>query len=334
MSHTLSGRSLIQLGDFTPSELGELLSLAAELKKAKAEGREQPLLEGRNLALIFNKTSTRTRASFEVAAFDQGARVSLLDPASSQMGEKETVRDTARVLGRLYDGIAFRGRSQQAVETLAESAGVPVWNALTDAFHPTQILADALTMQEYSPGGLGSVSCCYLGDARFNVGNSLLMGAAKLGMDFRIAAPRSLWPTEAHRSRCERVAKETGAELRLSESVEDAVAGADFLYTDIWVSMGESEDVWTERVGQLRPYQVNADVMAMTGKADTRFLHCLPAYHDRGTEVGRRIGERFGLEGLEVTDDVFESPQSVVFDQAENRLHTIKAVLVATLAGP
>ena len=331
MSSRLAGRSFLQLDDLLPDEIVELLDLAAALKLEKREGREVARLRGRNLALIFEKTSTRTRASFEVAAFDQGANVSILDPTSSQMGEKESVRDTARVLGRMYDGIAFRGRSQADIETLSEASGVPVWNGLTDDYHPTQVLADALTMREHSAGELAGVSCCFLGDARFNMCNSLLMGAAKLGLDLRIAAPSLYWPTEAHRARCEGVASETGAKLSYTESVREAVAGADFLYTDIWVSMGEDESVWQERVEHLYPYRVDSDVMAMTGNPETRFLHCLPAYHDRGTTIGRRIAESLDLEGLEVSDEVFESDKSVVFDQAEDRLHTTKALLVATL---
>ena len=331
MSFSLIGRSFLKLEDFTPDEIFGLLDLAESLKLERLERREEHRLAGRNLALIFEKTSTRTRASFEVAAYDQGARVSNIDPGSSQMGQKETVRDTARVLGRLYDGIAFRGKNQNDVEALADTSGVPVYNGLTDQFHPTQILADALTMMEHSGGDLRGISCCYLGDARFNIGNSLLMGAAKIGLDFRIAAPESYWPASAHRSCCEAIATDTGAKLTFTETVEAAVDGADFLYTDIWVSMGEIDGAWADRVGHLLPYRVTADVMAMTGKPDTRFLHCLPSYHDLGTDIGRKIADRFDLDGIEVSDDVFESAASVVFDQAENRLHTIKAVLVATL---
>ena len=326
----LAGRSFLELADFAPDELRGLLDLAAALKREKREGNERRRLSGRNLALIFEKGSTRTRAAFEVAAYDQGACVSLLDSGSSHLGEKESVADTARVLGRFYDGIAFRGRSQADVATLARASGVPVWNALTDEYHPTQVLADALTMAE-GAGELAGTSCCYLGDARFNMGNSLLMGAAKLGLDFRIAAPEAYWPRAEHRVRCEAVAAETGARLTYTERLDEGVDGAAFLYTDVWVSMGEPDEVWETRVRDLRPYRVDAAAMAATGRDDSLFLHCLPAYHDTATGVGRRIAERYGLDGLEVSHEVFESPRSVVFEQAENRLHTIKALIVATL---
>jgi ornithine carbamoyltransferase len=330
----LRRRHFLKLEDFSPEEILHLVDLGARLKAAKRAGREEPRLGGRNLVLLFEKTSTRTRCSFEVAAFDQGARVSVLDPAAVQLGRKETIADTARVLGRLYDGIAYRGFAHAAVEELARHAGVPVWNALTDEFHPTQILADVLTVREHCARPLEEVALCYLGDARFNMGNSLLMGAAKLGMELRVAAPRDFWPAPAHVETCRAVAAATGARLRLTEDVAEGVAGVDFLYTDVWVSMGEPESAWSERIERLRPYQVNRRVLDATGNPEVKFLHCLPAFHDRGTEIGRRIAETYGFEaGIEVTHEVFESPHSIVFDQAENRLHTVKALLVATLAG-
>jgi ornithine carbamoyltransferase len=329
----LRGRHFLKLEDFSPAEILGLLDLASRLKEAKRSGSEQRRLDGRNLVLVFEKTSTRTRCAFEVAAFDQGARVTVLEPAATQLGHKESVADTARVLGRLYHGIAYRGYAQSVIEELARHAGVPVWNALTDEFHPTQILADVLTIREHSARPLGDVAVCYLGDARFNMGNSWMMGAAKLGMSLRLAAPREFWPAAAHVETCRRIAAETGARLLLTEDVEEGVAGADFLYTDVWLSMGEDESEWPRRIERLKPYQVNRRVLDQTGNAGVKFLHCLPAFHDRGTEVGRRIAERYGLEGLEVTDEVFQSSHSIVFDQAENRLHTIKAILVATLVG-
>ena len=329
----LRGRHFLKLEDFTRAEILHLVDLAAALKQAKRSEAEQPLLAGRNIVLIFEKTSTRTRCAFEVAAFDQGARVTVLDPMSTQLGRKESVVDTARVLGRLYHGIGYRGFAQAVVEELAAHAGVPVWNALTDERHPTQILADVLTMREHCPRPLETMKVCYLGDARFNMGNSWLMGAAKVGLDLRIAAPRELWPAAAHVEECRRIAAETGARLLLTEDVAAAVDGADFLYTDVWLSMGEDEAVWPERIERLRPFQVNRDVIEATGNDDVKFLHCLPAFHDRGTEIGRRLAETHGLEGLEVTHEVFESTHSIVFDQAENRLHTVKAILVATLGG-
>lgn len=332
MEHAdLRGRSFLSLSDFSPSEIRRLLDLSAELKRSKREGSERRRLEGRNIALIFEKTSTRTRCAFEVAAYDQGAHVTYLGPTGSQLGHKESVRDTARVLGRMYHGIEYRGFGQARIEELAEYAGVPVWNGLTDEFHPTQVLADVMTMTEASGRPPEELSFCYLGDARNNVGNSLLVGGSKLGMDVRMCAPSDLWPEEQLVARCRAWATETGADITLTEDVEEGVRGADFLYTDVWVSMGEDKAVWEQRIEKLRPYQVNSDVVEATGNPDVGFLHCLPAFHDRQTTVGQEIYERHGLDGLEVTDEVFESKHSIVFDQAENRLHTIKAVMVATL---
>lgn len=331
MPYNLRNRSFVKLADFSREELLFLLRLSADLKAAKYAGTEQPRMRGRNIALIFEKSSTRTRCSFEVAAYDQGAHVTYLGPGGSQIGHKESMKDTARVLGRLYDGIEYRGFGQERVEELAEHAGVPVWNGLTDEYHPTQVLADVMTMAEHADKPLGEISYCYLGDARNNVSNSLLVGGAKLGMDVRLAAPEALWPEEALLEQCRAWAEGSGARILVSESVEEAVAGCDFLYTDVWVSMGESAEVWEERIALLTPYQVNAAAMAATGKPETRFLHCLPAFHDRNTGVGQEIYERYGLDGMEVTDEVFESERSIVFDQAENRMHTIKAIMVATL---
>ena len=334
MTVDLAGRIFLKLEDFTSEEIGYLLDLAAELKVDKAEGRERPCLAGKNIALIFEKTSTRTRCAFEVASFDQGARVTFLGPSSgSQIGHKESIKDTARVLGRLYDGIQYRGFGQQVVEELDANAGVPVWNGLTDEFHPTQVLADLLTMREHSPKPLSQISFCYLGDARNNMGNSLMVAGAKMGMDVRLAAPEGCWPEADLVERCREIAESTGGTLKLTESVEDGVRGVDFLHTDVWVSMGEPDSRWAERIALLGGYQVNSDVMALTGNPAVKFLHCLPAFHDRATTVGEEMFEKFGLDGMEVTDEVFESENSIVFDQAENRLHTIKAVMVATLGG-
>lgn len=332
MSPDLRGRSFLKLLDFEPLELVHLLDLSAELKAAKRDGAEERRLEGRNIALIFEKGSTRTRCAFEVAAYDQGAHTTYLGPSGTQIGHKETMKDTARVLGRMYDGIEYRGFGQERVEELAAHAGVPVWNGLTDEFHPTQILADVLTMREHAAAPLSDVAYCYLGDARFNMGNSLLSGGALFGMDVRIAAPRVLWPSDELVARCRAIAERTGARITITDDVAEGVAGADFLHTDVWVSMGEPEAVWAERIDLLRPYQVDADTMAATGKPDAKFMHCLPAFHNRDTTVGEEVFQTFGLDGLEVTEEVFESRHSVVFDQAENRLHTIKAVMVATLA--
>jgi ornithine carbamoyltransferase len=327
----LHGRNFLKELDYTPDEIRYLLDLAAELKAAKKEGTETQHLRTREICLIFEKTSTRTRCSFEVAAYDQGAHVTYLDPQSSQMGHKETIKDTARVLGRLYDGIEYRGFDQDIVQTLADYAGVPVWNGLTDEFHPTQILADILTMREHSDKPLGEIAYAFLGDARNNMGNSLMVGGAKLGMDVRLVGPRDRWP-EAHLvEQARSIAAETGARLTLTDSVADGVAGADYLYTDVWVSMGEPKDVWAERIKLLQPYQVNAATMAATGNPDTKFMHCLPAFHNADTKVGAEMAAHFGISEMEVTEEVFESPGSIVFDQAENRMHTIKAVLVATI---
>ncbi|HEX2292155.1 MAG TPA: ornithine carbamoyltransferase [Gaiellaceae bacterium] len=327
----LRGRHLLRLDDYTPEELTYLLDLAEELKTAKREGREEQRLVGKTVALIFEKDSTRTRCAFEVAAYDQGASVTYLGPSGSHMGSKESVKDTARVLGRMYDAIQYRGFAQSTAEELAEWAGVPVYNGLTDEWHPTQILADFLTVREHVPKPLDEVAFAYLGDARFNMANSYLVGGAKLGMSVRVAAPRSLWPAEDVVSLAREVAAGTGAEIVLAEDVEEAVRGCDVVATDVWVSMGEPKEVWAERIELLLPYQVNARALELTGNPDVKFLHCLPAFHNTETTVGREIFEQHGLEALEATEEVFESPASVVFDEAENRLHTIKAVLVATL---
>ncbi|EDY46295.1 ornithine carbamoyltransferase [Streptomyces sp. SPB074] len=330
----LSGRHFLKELDFAAAEFRALIDLAARLKAAKRAGTEVPRLRGRNIALIFEKTSTRTRAAFEVAAADQGAHTTYLDPSGSQIGHKESAKDTARVLGRMYDAIEYRGDGQDVVEEIAAHAGVPVYNGLTDAWHPTQMLADVLTMTEHSPLPLTEISFAYLGDARFNMGNSYLITGALLGMDVRIVAPEAYWPAAEVVARARELAKETGARVTLTEDVAEGVRGAGFVVTDVWVSMGEPAEVWGERIAALRPYAVTMDVLRATGNPDVRFLHCLPAFHDLGTGVGRRIHDEFGLDSLEVTDEVFESQHSVVFDEAENRLHTIKAVLVATLAGP
>ena len=319
------------LRDFSPQEIGFLLKLSADLKAAKYGGYEVPRLTGKEIALIFEKDSTRTRVGFEVAAHDQGAHVTYLGPSGSHMGKKETVKDTARVLGRVYDAIEYRGFGHPIVETLAQYAGVPVYNGLTDEFHPTQILADFLTMSEHSDKPLSQIAYAFLGDAGNNMGDSLLIGGAKMGMDVRLCAPESLWPEQAIRDEADAIATETGARITLTEDVDAAVEGVDFIYTDVWVSMGEPKEKWAERIELLTPYQVNADVMARTGNPRTKFMHCLPAFHNADTEVGADIEAKFGITAMEVTEEVFESPASIVFDQAENRLHTIKAVLVATL---
>jgi ornithine carbamoyltransferase len=327
----LRGRHFLKLADFDPEEITYLIDLAAELKSAKQQGREEHGLAGKNIALIFEKASTRTRCAFEVAAYDQGAHITYVGPSGSHMGAKESVKDTARVLGRMYDAIEYRGFGQEVAEELAEYAGVPVYNGLTDDWHPTQVLADFLTFREHADKPLNEVVFCYLGDARFNMANSYLVGGAKLGMDVRIASPRSLRPRDDVAELARSIASETGAEITLTEEVSKAVRGADFVLTDVWVSMGEPEEVWAERIELLEPYRVNAEVMAATGNPAAKFMHCLPAFHNTETQVGREIYEKFGVESLEVTEDVFESPASIVFDEAENRLHTIKAVLVATL---
>ncbi len=327
----LKNRHFLKLLDFTPEEIGYLLDLAASLKADKKAGREVQHLKGKNIALIFEKTSTRTRCAFEVAAHDQGAHVTYLGPTGSQIGIKESMKDTARVLGRMYDGIEYRGFGQQIVEELAAHAGVPVWNGLTNEFHPTQILADFLTMKEHAGKPLKEVSYAYLGDARFNMGNSLLVGGAKMGMDVRIVAPKALQPAAELVEKCRQIASGTGARITITDNPAEGVKGCDFLYTDVWVSMGEPAEVWKERISLLRPFQVNAALMAATGNPSCKFMHCLPAYHNLETQVGRQVHEQFGLDGIEVTEEVFESPASIVFDEAENRMHTIKAVMVATL---
>jgi len=331
MAFNLRNRNFLKLLDFTPKEITFLLELSADLKKAKYAGTEQPKLAGKNIALIFEKDSTRTRCAFEVAAFDQGARVTYLGPSGSQIGKKESMKDTARVLGRMYDGIEYRGFGQEIVEELGKYAGVPVWNGLTNEFHPTQILADFLTMMENTDKPLNQVRFAYLGDARNNMGNSLMVGAAKMGMDFRAVAPKQLWPDEELVKTCRKIAKDTGASITLTESVDDGAKGVDFLYTDVWVSMGEPDHVWEERIKMMLPYQVNKAMMDKTGNPQVKFLHCLPAFHNRQTTIGEQIYQKFGVEAMEVDDEVFESPASLVFDEAENRLHTIKAVMVATL---
>lgn len=331
MAFNLRNRNFLKLLDFTPKEIGYLLDLSAELKAAKYAGTEQQRLKGKNIVLLFEKDSTRTRCAFEVAAMDQGAGVTYLGPAGSQMGKKESMKDTARVLGRMYDGIEYRGYAQDIVETLGQYAGVPVWNGLTTEFHPTQILADFLTMREHSDKPLHQVAFAYLGDARNNMGNSLMVGAAKMGMDFRAVAPKKCWPEKKLVDQCLKIAKETGAKITLTEDVKKGVKGVDFLYTDVWVSMGEPAEVWAERIKLLKPYQVNKDVVKATGNPQVKFMHCLPAFHNLETEVGRDIYKKFKIDAMEVTEDVFESPNSIVFDEAENRLHTIKAVMVATL---
>jgi ornithine carbamoyltransferase len=334
MKINLHNKHFLKLLDLSAEEIKYLLDLSAELKKAKKSGKEKQYLKGKNIALIFEKSSTRTRCAFEVAAFDQGASVTYLGPGGSQIGHKESMRDTARVLGRMYDGIEYRGFGQEIVEELAKYAGVPVWNGLTNEFHPTQILADLLTMREYSGKPFGKMIFCYLGDARFNMGNSLMVGSAKMGIDFRIAAPKAFQPSDELVTKCRAIADKAGAKITITENVDEAVKGSDFLYTDVWVSMGEPDSVWEERISQLKPYQVNISVIKKTGNPDVKFLHCLPAFHNRETKVGDEIFRRFGLDGMEVTEDVFESEHSIVFDQAENRLHTIKAVMVATLSTP
>ena len=331
MAVKLQGRSFLKLLDFTPKEIRYLLDLSKKLKAEKKNGKEKKKLKGKNIALIFEKTSTRTRCAFEVAAFDQGAVVTYLGPTGSQIGYKESMKDTARVLGRMYDGIEYRGFGQKIVEELAEFSGVPVWNGLTDEFHPTQVLADLLTMEEHSKKKLNKISFCYLGDARNNMGNSLMVGGSKMGMDVRLCAPKENWSDEALVKKCKLIAKESKAKIKLTENVEDGVKGVDFLYTDVWLSLGEPAEKWEERIKLMKPYKVNMDVIKLTGNSRVKFLHCLPAFHNRETKVGEEIYQKYGLNGMEVTEDVFESKYSIVFDQAENRLHTIKAVMVATL---
>ena len=331
MAFNLRNKNFLKLSDLTPQEIKFLLDLSADLKKAKYNGTEQPRLTGKNIALIFEKASTRTRCAFEVAALDQGAHVTYLGPSGSQIGKKESMKDTARVLGRMYDGIEYRGFGQDIVEDLGAYAGVPVWNGLTNEFHPTQILADFLTMMEHSDKPLHEVTFAYVGDAQNNMGNSLMIGAAKMGMKFRSVAPKSVQPTDELLAQANEIAKETGAEIIVTDNIEEGVKGCDFIYTDVWVSMGEPDEVWKERIELLKPYQVNKAMMDATGNAKCKFMHCLPAFHNKETTVGEEIFQKFGLDGMEVTDEVFESPASIVFDEAENRMHTIKAVMVATL---
>ncbi len=331
MAIDLKNRHFLKLLDFKPEEIKYLLDLSADLKKSKKNGTEKQHLKGKNIALIFEKASTRTRCAFEVASYDQGAHVTYLGPTGSQIGQKESMKDTARVLGGMYDGIEYRGYGQEIVEELAKYAGVPVWNGLTNEFHPTQILADLLTMIEHSDKPLNKMVFCYLGDARYNMGNSLMVGSAKMGIDFRIAAPKEYQPADELVAKCRTIAKETGAKITITDDVAAAVKDADFLYTDVWVSMGEPDSVWEERIKALKPFQVNMNVIKATGNPKVKFLHCLPAFHNRETKAGEEIFRKFGLDGMEVTEDVFESEHSIVFDEAENRLHTIKAVMVATL---
>lgn len=331
MALNLRNRNFLKLLDFTPKEIQFLIDLSADLKKAKYAGTEQPLLKGKNIALIFEKASTRTRCAFEVAAYDQGANVTYLGPTGSHIGKKETMKDTARVLGRMYDGIEYRGFEQETVEDLAKYAGVPVWNGLTNEFHPTQILADFLTMKEHCNKPLSKISFAYLGDARNNLGNSLMIGGAKMGMDVRLVAPKGLQPYIELVKKARIIAEETGAKITITDDVDKGVKGVDFVYTDVWVSMGEPEKVWKERINTLLPYQVNMELLKKTGNDNVKFMHCLPAFHNRDTQVGEEIYQKFGISAMEVTEEVFESKNSIVFDESENRLHTIKAVMVATL---
>lgn len=327
----LKNKSFLTLMDFTTEEIGYLLKLSKELKAAKSEGKEEQKLKGKNIALLFEKDSTRTRCAFEVAAHDQGAYTTYLGPTGSQMGKKESIADTARVLGRMYDGIEYRGFGQSIVEELAEYSGVPVWNGLTDEDHPTQVLADFLTIQEHVNKPLNKIVFVYAGDGRNNVANALMIGASKMGMDFRIVSPKELFPSEELIKKCSKVAEETGAKITCTDNIAEGVKGADVIYTDVWLSMGESVENWEHRIQLLKPYQVNMEMLKMTGNENVIFQHCLPAFHDLGTKIGKEIYDKFGLEELEVTDEVFESKHSVVFDEAENRMHTIKAVMVATL---
>ena len=331
MPFNLHGRSFVKLLDFTPDEIRFLLKLSADLKAAKYGGYERRALEGKNIALIFEKSSTRTRTAFEVAAYDQGANVTYLGPSGSQIGHKESMKDTARVLGRVYDGIEYRGFAQETVEILAQYAGVPVWNGLTDEFHPTQILADVLTMTEHSDKHVSEIAYAFLGDANNNMGNSLMVGGCKLGMDVRLVGPKDVWPANDLVKQCRTIADETGARLTITDDLDEGVRGVDYLYTDVWVSMGEDKSLWEERIHLLRPYQINSDLVSRTGNPDVKVMHCLPAFHNRETVVGEDIYQQYGLDGMEITEEVFESPRSIVFDQAENRMHTIKAVMVATL---
>lgn len=331
MAFNLRNRNFLKLLDFSPKEIEFMLKLAIDLKAAKYAGTERQTLKGKNIALIFEKASTRTRCAFEVAAHDQGASVTYLGPSGSQIGKKESMKDTARVLGRMYDGIEYRGFAQTTVQDLGDYSNVPVWNGLTNEFHPTQILADFMTMLEHSDKPLNKIKFAYMGDARNNMGNSLMVGAAKMGMDVRLVAPKSVQPEDELVAQCNEIAKETGAKITITDDVAKGVKDVDFIYTDVWVSMGEPDEVWKERIELLKPYQVNKKAMELTGNKNVKFMHCLPAFHNRETTMGEEIFQKFGLDGLEVTDDVFESEASIVFDEAENRLHTIKAVMVATL---
>ncbi len=331
MAYNLRNRNFLKLLDFSPKEIKFLLDLSIDLKKAKYTGTETQRLKGKNIALIFEKTSTRTRCAFETAVYDQGGNVTYLGPSGSQIGHKESMKDTARVLGRMYDGIEYRGFGQDIVEELAAYAGVPVWNGLTNEFHPTQILADFMTMMEHSDKPLHEVTFAYVGDARNNMGNSLMIGAAKMGMDFRAVAPKSIQPANDLVKQAKAIAKETGAKITITDDVKKGVKGCDFIYTDVWVSMGEPDEVWKERIELLKDYQVNQAMMDATGNPHCKFMHCLPAFHNRETKVGEEIYQKFGIDGMEVSEEVFEGPNSIVFDEAENRLHTIKAVMVATL---
>lgn len=331
MPVNLHHRSFVKELDWTPDEIRFVLKLAHDLKAAKYGGYEKPRLQGKNIALIFEKSSTRTRSAFEVAAYDQGAHVTYLGPEGSQIGTKESMKDTARVLGRMFDAIEYRGFGQTRVEELAQYAGVPVYNGLTDEFHPTQMLADIMTMQEHSSKPLEQISYCYVGDARFNMGNSLMLIGCMLGMDVRICAPKALFPNADFVQRCRQIAADTGARLTLTQDVNQGVRGVDFIHTDVWVSMGESDSVWAERIEMLKPYQVNAELIARTENPHTKFMHCLPAFHNTETKIGKQVFDKYDIEAMEVTDEIFESKQSIVFDQAENRMHTIKALMVATL---
>jgi len=331
VTYHLKNRNFLKLLDFTSEEIQFLLDLSFDLKKAKHAGKEQPTLTGKNIALIFEKASTRTRCAFEVASYDQGARVTYLDPSGSQIGTKESIKDTARVLGRMYDGIGYRGFGQETVEALGKYSGTPVWNGLTNEYHPTQVLADFLTMMEYSDKPLNQVKFAYIGDAKNNMGNSLLIGAAKMGMDFRSVAPEKVQPNKELVKEAKTIAKETGAKLLVTNGLREGVQDCDFLYSDVWVSMGEPEKVWKERIELLKPYQINNDTIKMTGNPYVKFMHCLPSFHNRDTIIGESIYKKFGLDGMEVTEEVFESEASIVFDEAENRVHTIKAIMVATL---
>jgi len=331
VTYHLKNRNFLKLLDFTSEEIQFLLDLSFDLKKAKHAGKEQPTLTGKNIALIFEKASTRTRCAFEVASYDQGARVTYLDPSGSQIGTKESIKDTARVLGRMYDGIGYRGFGQETVEALGKYSGTPVWNGLTNEYHPTQVLADFLTMMEYSDKPLNQVKFAYIGDAKNNMGNSLLIGAAKMGMDFRSVAPEKVQPNKELVKEAKTVAKETGAKLLVTTGLREGVKDCDFLYSDVWVSMGEPEKVWKERIELLKPYQITNDTIKMTGNPYVKFMHCLPSFHNRDTIIGESIYKKFGLDGMEVTEEVFESEASIVFDEAENRVHTIKAIMVATL---